>query len=181
MKTISHMSLLLLALLCLEPLQAQEDTSTVLFTWIWYKDTLGTINVPGGFKSCLVEYGEGCITTLAYRDGSLLGLHFGGTIKLPFHGAPEYIVQDSVKYKDRTQRSGRARGSLLRWREDAYGIFNTFFERFIVSFNRLFLLLIARFTFLLHRFTLQLRRSNRIQETGPGPRRPGRSCDRRHR
>jgi hypothetical protein len=138
MKTISHMFLLPFALLCLEPLQAQEDTSTVLFTWIWYKDTLGTINVPPGFKASLVEYGEGCITTLAYRDGSLLGLHFGGTIKLPFHGAPEYIVQDSVKYNDRTQRSGRASGSLLRWREDAYGIFNTFFERVRPSRELLF-------------------------------------------
>jgi hypothetical protein len=37
------------------------------------------------------------------------------------------------------------------------------------------------FTFLLYCSTLQLHRSNRIQETGPGPRRPGRSCNRRRR
>ena len=107
---------------------AQKSAPTVEYFWAWHADTLGTIEIPKGYRVTNTEYGEGLITHISYKDGSSINLHFGGVVKLPFCQLPGCVLIDSTRNAKYLSRSGYTKKGYLLWREDNYAVlFNTWY------------------------------------------------------
>jgi|GEM_PF-5636925 len=118
-----------------------SKSELVSYSWK-YKDfaLFGTIQVPKDFTESTHNYREGIITRLTYSDGSLIILHRGGMMKIPFFDGTDYIVSEKCEKWSNVERGnkiihqvfrrGVAKDKDLFWREE-----NTYFSGFPVSLN----------------------------------------------
>jgi hypothetical protein len=81
------------------------------------------IKVPSKYTKNITDYHDGLIHDFSFEDGSLLTIHCGSMIKLPFIQGEKIIV---------TLRKGHRREEIEKptaryWREENHGIFNIYY------------------------------------------------------
>jgi hypothetical protein len=96
-----------------------QEKDSELFNWKIVDSIIGTLMVPKGYKLTSDYYGEGIFTTLAYKDSSVMFLHFGGDIKLPIVDG-DINVNSQLNNYSVSCRKGTSGGKKLFWREDDY-------------------------------------------------------------
>ncbi|MDQ4122754.1 MAG: hypothetical protein M3209_15055 [Acidobacteriota bacterium] len=99
-----------------------------LFTWKNEYVTFGTILLPKGYSVKSRNYDHGTITHFIYPDNSLIVIHRGGMMEIPFFKEPEYIVFENCRKitapekRERiihqTFRRGKIKDKDLYWREE---------------------------------------------------------------
>ena len=108
--------LIILLISCFSESTKVESLTT--YYWIPKSNTIAIINVPPNYEVEHHFYGEGVITNLMYSDSSLIFLHFGGVLSLPFCKKPDCIEMNKRQLGDRLYRSGIHINSNLHWREE---------------------------------------------------------------
>lgn len=95
----------------------KKEEKLYLFRWL----SIGSIEVPKGFKQDYYNYREGHIYTLKYKDKSFIQLHWGGMMKLPLLQVEEgFIVEKTENFEDKTLRCGKRKNKELYWCEVNY-------------------------------------------------------------
>src|SRR5579883_733976 len=88
--------------------QSQGDELTS-FTWVYNGAIYGTMKAPLGYTAETVNYKEGIVTRLRYKDGSEIVLQRGGLFQVPMLNGDGFEVTKTVESEIKKIRRGNSK------------------------------------------------------------------------